>query len=91
MPDLPRGPWLHLSMDFCGPLPSGEYLMVLMDEYSRFPFVDIVCKTSADAVIPVVDKAFSLFAYPEVLKTDSGPPFQGAEWGKFLKKLWGET
>ena len=68
MSDLPRGPWLHLSMDFCGPLPSGDYLMVLMDEYSRYPFVDIVRKTSADAVIPVIDKAFSLFGYPEVLK-----------------------
>ena len=24
MSELPRGPWLNLSVDFCGPLPTGE-------------------------------------------------------------------
>ena len=27
-------------VDFCGPLPSGEYLVVIVDEYSRFPIVE---------------------------------------------------
>ena len=29
MSTLPRGPWLELSIDFCGPLPTGEYLLVM--------------------------------------------------------------
>ena len=26
MSELPKGPWLKLGIDFCGPLPTGEYL-----------------------------------------------------------------
>ena len=32
-------------IDFYGPLPSGEYLPVLIDRYSRFPEVAIVKST----------------------------------------------
>ena len=42
MSDLPRGPRLNLSVDFCGLLPSGDYLIVIVDEYSRFPVVEVV-------------------------------------------------
>ena len=42
MSELPRGPWLYLSVDFCGPLPTGEYLLVIVDEYSWYPVVEIV-------------------------------------------------
>ena len=31
MSDLPRGPWLNLSIDFCGPIPTGQYFMVITD------------------------------------------------------------
>ena len=34
MSKLPPGPWLDLSVDFCGPMPTGEYLLVITDEYS---------------------------------------------------------
>ena len=33
---LPTGPWKMLAMDFLGPFPSGDYLLVVIDEYSRF-------------------------------------------------------
>ena len=42
MTPLPTAPWKELAMDFLGPLPSGDYLMVVIDEYSRFPEVEIV-------------------------------------------------
>ena len=48
-------------MDFLGPRPSGEYLMVVIDEYSRFPEVEIVTTTSARSTIPtqfLLDKEF---------------------------------
>ena len=37
MSKLPEGPWQHVDIDFCGPFPSGDYLLVAIDEYSRFP------------------------------------------------------
>lgn len=38
----PPGPWQNLSIYFCGPLPTEEYLTVLIDEDSRYPVVEIV-------------------------------------------------
>ena len=75
MSELPDGPWMNISMDFCGPIPSGEYLFVIVDEYSRFPVVEIVNNLSAEKIIPVVDKVFSTFSYPVQVKTDNGTPF----------------
>jgi hypothetical protein len=37
------------------------------------------------SVIPVVDKVFATFGYPDVLKTDNGPPFQSHKWTQFMK------
>ena len=42
MSKLPHGPWDTVSVDFSGPYTSGEYLLVLIDEYSRFPEIEIV-------------------------------------------------
>ncbi|KAL8559271.1 hypothetical protein ACOMHN_040395 [Nucella lapillus] len=85
MSELPAGAWQNLSLDFCGPLPTGESLLVIQNEYSRYPVVEIIRKTSVDAVIPVVDKVFAEFGYPKVIKTDNGPQFVSASWKNFLK------
>ena len=74
---LPDRPWQRVDMDFWGPLPSGEYLLVIIDEYSRYPEVEFVRSTSAQAVIPHLDRIFSTHGFPEMAKTDGGPPFNG--------------
>lgn len=85
MSELPSGPWLNISADFCGPLENGDYLLVLIDEYSRYPIVEIVRSTSANTVIPVLDKIVSMFAIPKVIKTDNGSPFQSKAFADFMK------
>ena len=55
MSELPSAPWTNLRMDFCGPLPTGDYLMVIIDENTRYPVVEIVKSVSASTVIPVLD------------------------------------
>ena len=52
MTPLPSRPWKMPAMDFLGPFPSGDYLLVVIDEYSRFPEVEIVKSTSAKSAIP---------------------------------------
>lgn len=47
MSPLPTRPWSEVSMDFCGPFPNGSYLMVVIDDYSRYPVVEILSKISA--------------------------------------------
>ena len=87
MTPLPDGLLKSLSADFYGPLPTGEYLIVIIDDYSHFPIVEIVYSTSARVVIPVSDKTFSIFGIPDELKTDNGPPFQGSKFANFAKHM----
>lgn len=86
MSKLPRGPWLKLSIDFCGPTPTGDYLLVIVDEFSRYPVVYVVRNTSAETIMPLLDQTFAMFGYPETVKSDNGPPFQSYEWKNFLEE-----
>ena len=87
MSELPDGPWVELSADFYGPISSNTYLLVICDDYSRYPVVEIVSSTSAKAVIPHLDKVFSMFGIPRVLKTDNGTPWNGSDIAKFAEYL----
>lgn len=61
--------------------------MVVIDDHSRDPVVEILRSTSARSVIPLFDKIVSLFGIPEELKTDNGPPFQSFEFKQFAEQL----
>ena len=58
MTELPERPWQKISLDFRGPYPSGEYCLIVVDDYSRYPVVELVSTTSAAAVILRLDKTF---------------------------------
>ena len=81
------GPWQTVHVDFYGPLPTGEYLLVVVDRYSRFPEVEIVHSTRASTVIPKLDKIFAVHGIPTLLKSDNGPPFNGEEYQRYLTAL----
>ena len=63
--ELPESPWQKLDMDFWGPLPSGEYILVIIDEHSRYPEVEFVSSTAAKAVVPHIDRVFATHGIPE--------------------------
>ena len=37
----------EVSLDFCGPFPDEKYLLVLIDEHSRFHMVEILTSINA--------------------------------------------
>ncbi len=74
-------------IDFYGPLPSGEYLLLLIHRYSRFPEVAIVKSTKASVIILKLDRIFSVHGIPEIIKSDNRPPFQGEEFCKYCNAL----
>ena len=82
---LPQGIWQEISIDFWGPTPDGIYALVIIDDYSRFPIVEFTTSTSADTVIPLLDKVFSEWGIPFELRTDNGPPFQSAKFEEFCR------
>ena len=85
MSELPSGPWDKVSTDFHGPLPSGQLLLVVIDQYSRYPVVEIVNSTAASTAIPVYDKIFGMFGIPVEVKSDNGSPFNSHEFSRYAK------
>jgi transposase InsO family protein len=73
--------------DFYGPLPTGEYLLVVINRYSRFPEVEIVRSTKASTVIPKLDKIFATHGLPTVIKSDNGPLYNSQEYRRYLEAL----
>ena len=83
--ELPKGPWENLAVDYYGPLPSGEYVLVVIDEYSRFADIDFTTSTSAKATIPKLDRIFSSYGIPLHLKSDNGASFNSDMFSDYCK------
>ena len=58
MTTLPQKPWHTVNIDFCGPFPTGEYLLVIVDAYSLFSQVKIVISTAGKGTIEKLDRIF---------------------------------
>ena len=87
MSPLPQGPSQELSMDFCGPFPNGDFLLVVTDDFSWFPKVEILRSTSAKAVIPHLDSNLARQGITELVRTDNGPPFNSESVQIFATQL----
>jgi transposase InsO family protein len=86
MTPLPPGPWQHVAVDFLGPVLDSRYLMVVIDEYSRYPVVCVLKTTAATAVLPHLKEVFAMFGTPTQVKSDNGPPFSSEAFAQFAKE-----
>ena len=66
---------------------EGLYILVIQDEYSRYPVVETVRSTSTKSAIAVLDKVFSEFGIPWQIKTDNGPPFNSDDFAAYMKLM----
>ena len=82
---MPASPLLSVAVDLCGPFPTGETLLILVDYYSRFPFVEILKSTTSATIISKLFKIFSVHGLPETLTSDNGGQFTSNEMESFLK------
>ena len=57
MSEMPEHQWHTVGIDFKESLPSGKYLLVVIDLYSRYLEVDII--KPAQAIIPKLDIIFA--------------------------------
>ena len=76
MTELPALPWQNVAIDFCGPFPTGELVLVVIDERSRYSAIEVVTSTSAKSTILALTKVFAIHGIPEKIKSDNGPPFR---------------
>jgi len=80
MSQLPKPIWTELFADFAGPMPDCSYLLMFVDEYSRFPIVEVIHSTSVDTIISAFDRIFTTSGNTEQLKTDDGLPWPSTKW-----------
>ncbi|XP_060076193.1 uncharacterized protein K02A2.6-like [Ylistrum balloti] len=81
---MPSGPWQDLSIDLLGPLPSGHYVFVVIDYYSRYYEVDITKDISSERMIDALENMFARYGLPVSITSDNGPQFVSALFEEFL-------
>ena len=86
MSELPSKPWERFAIDFCGPFPTGELALVVVDEYSRYPELEIVTPTSMTAIRPNLEKIFAIHGIPDLVKSDNRPPFDSHAFEDYTKE-----
>jgi transposase InsO family protein len=85
--ELPEEAWQDIAVDFLGPLPSGHYLMVTVDYYSRFYEIDIMKKITAQEAIPRLKIHFARYGFPQTIRSDNGTQFSGGEFTSFCEEF----
>ena len=82
---LPDRPWQRLHADFNGPIEGKYYLHVIIDQYSKYPKVNLVTSTSFKKLKPALDRVFASHGYPETVTKDNGPPYYSYKMEKYAK------
>ena len=84
MTELPDGPWKKCAIDLSGPYANNEYLLVLIDYFSRFPEVEIIRSITSATIINKLRKIFSIHGLCTELVSDNGSQFVSDEFKTFL-------
>ena len=81
-------PMAHSQSRFLWTITFREYLLSVIDTYSRFPEVEVVKSTAAGSIIPKLNRIFGTHGIPVKFICDNGPPFNGIEIEMYMK-TWG--
>ena len=84
--ETPEGPWQHCSADFKGPIGGQYYFHVLIDNYSRWPEVEVVESPSFRHLKPALDRSFGLLGIPVSVTHDRGPPYNSHMWKEYARE-----
>ena len=76
--ELPLGKWQHLSLDLLGSMLTGEYMLVVIDHYSRYYEVEILMSISASQIISRLENM------PVTITRDNEPQFRSEEFEHYL-------
>ena len=89
MSPVPSAPWNEISIDLKGPIkPNDEHLMVVIDDYSRFPLVETMTSITAAAIIKRLDTIFLVFLeFPIMFELTMVQHFE-AKNSQILRNTW---
>lgn len=79
--ELPCHPWEDVAIDFMGPMPDGEFILVIVDYYSRYMEIKIMTKgITANETIKNLQEIFTRLGYPQRITMDNGKQFVSREF-----------
>ncbi|XP_022826768.1 uncharacterized protein K02A2.6-like [Spodoptera litura] len=84
--ELPSAPWVDVAIDLLGPLPSNDYLLVIIDYYSRYKEIKITKSIMSSQIIKILKEIFSRLGYPVSITADNGRQFISTEFRSFLQE-----
>jgi len=85
--EIPDGPRKLMAIDFSSKTPSGEYILVIICEYSRYPILKFTKGLTSRQAINALKQVFKIYGVPEVIKSDNGPAFASNEFRNFSIKF----
>lgn len=82
---VPEGPRDLISVDFCGPYPTGQggmrYLLVVLDTFTKFVVIYPLTKASAKITIKsLFEDYIPTYGRPIRIQSDHGTPFTSRLW-----------
>lgn len=85
---VPKTAWETIALDFNGPYAKfgGVYILVVVDYRSRYIIARPVKSTSFEQTKRVLDDIFEREGFPESMKSDNGPPFNGDDYSQFCNE-----
>lgn len=81
--EMPEKPWVDIAIDFLGPLPSSEYILVAIDYFSRYKEIKIMRNINSTNTILKLREIFTRLGYPQTITCDNGPQFRSEELKNF--------
>ena len=76
---IPLHAWDTVYVDFLGPLPTKDLLLVVIDSRTRFPEVEIIHTTNTKSTINCFN-----YGLPKTIVSDNGPPFQSEQHRQYM-------
>lgn len=83
--EMPLKPWIDVAIDFMGPLPSGEYLLVIIDYFSRYKEVEIMMRITSRDTVERLNRIFTRLGYPRTITLDNAKQFIGKDFEEYCK------
>lgn len=80
----PRRPWQRLHLDYLG-LFKGKMYLIIIDAHSKRLEVFETASTAAHLAVKHLRFLFAQFGLPRSVHSDNGPPFNSAEFKRFLE------
>ena len=71
MTEMAQGPWQDIAINLMGPLPSGDYVFVATDYYSRYVEVSFAKRNTAEVAINSLEEILGALRYKDGRNEDS--------------------